>query len=259
MPKLKTERIIVHYERSKWNQDTKTIALDFKIDINVAQDGSFTCTLPQDVASLLESSNIPLFTNGRRDGRKGFFEAATLEALMKKVKECCQEYATKTLTDEVLIIRYVIETGCSYVKNSEGEYFPNGRFVTNEEFQRSGFLNGTLLSYAATPAPFGMRIWTQVCWKRSYGYKSGVTKVEYEHVNKWDEPGEDQIHWLAGIVANSRPAGKEQEIICTQESAAFFVSIYKFIFKMNEAIKSFAENPETIQEFIESKKQLLLA
>lgn len=257
MGKLKTERIII---RDPHGRNSGEPMLDFKVDINVSQGGEFTCTLPEDVVEKLTQALIEVKTNGRRNSRKGFFAASTMPELLKQVTDICEEYTSRELLSEELIIRYIIETACSYVKDNES-FYPNGRYVSREKWTNGErkFSDGTLYTSAASPEPFGMRLWTSVCHKRVYLYKSGKTKEEYENYNAdvYGQDKEDPIIWLSNVVSIRPPKGNVQEIPCTVESADFFVNIYKVVFKINEGIKQFATDAFMITKFIEQKQKLL--
>lgn len=260
MGKFKTERIIIKYNGVNSSKET---VLDFKIDIHITQDGSFTCTLPEDIVYKLEQALIDLEKNTRRNARKGYYSAPTLEGLIAQIVKTCEEYVSKEMISEKLIIRYVIETACAYVKDEHNNFFPNGMFLSQEykdEIGNNGWIDGTLSIHAADPHPFGLRMWTQVCYKREYKYKSGEIKQEFEVL--WTPSldrcsGNENIHWLSNIVSIKPPHGSIQEIDCTEDTALFFVNIYKGIFKINEGIKAFASDQNMIMLFIGQKQKLL--
>lgn len=254
MAKLKTERIII-------KDDTNETALDFNIDINVAQDGEFTTTIPKSIVEKLKEANIDLGTNGRRNGREGFFSERTLSELVAHVKKTCTDLVKRELVSESVVIQYIIQTTCSYMIE-KGQFIPNGswpfRKSSNDHYT---WLHGTVDNNAASPEPFGLLVWTDVMFKRKYRYGSGVEKTIYEpvHGSNIDEKTQPHLLWLQGIVAISKPESSRrnhEEIEYTEEVAEFFCNIYKSIFALNEKIKHMVK-PEAILKLIENKQKLL--
>lgn len=252
MAKLKTEEIFIREDGDHGNEN---LALRFKIDINVAMDGSFTTTIPEDIAKTLIDAGIDLSTNHRRNGRMGFFEAGSLRELIAAVTEKAKNYVSRKLIEEKIIIQYVVQTTCSYMKEN-GQFIPNGgmRKARDDNYK---WLGGTVESTVQYPAAYGFNIWTNPCYKRTFQYASGKTKVFYERLERGmdDKP---MLEWLNGIVAGEQPrqTRDKSEIDYTEDTAEFFVNMYKAIFAINEKVKGMV-TPEAIKKLVDNKQKLL--
>lgn len=249
MAKLKTERIII--EDRKYREKL----LDFKIDINVGQSGTFMTTLPSEVAEKFQEHGIALGSNGRSNGRPGYFEAISLEALIAAVRKTCDIFTSKTLVSETIVIRYVIETTCSYVKY-EDQLFPNGYLAGRAGHKDLPWQSGTVDTHAQSPRPSGFRIWTEVCYRREYSFIGRDNKIDYDHIS-WnsnlDEKERPNLWWLSNVVAIARPEGAIREIEATEDVAEFFVNMHKTIFMIAERVRGFI-TPEGIKALIANKK-----
>lgn len=257
MAKLKTERIIIK------DEDGEKF-LDFKVDVNVDQDGCFTTTFPKEVAERFIELGIDLRTNGRSNGRPGYFVGKTLDDLIKSVRVACEAFTSRTLVSEVLLIRYIIETVSSYVRIGN-ELYPNGGMAQRQSGVEYGtgecyWRSGTIEAHAQTPLPFGFRIWTEICWKREYSYNGRPNKIEYDEIHAFgssndflDKPETPNLYWLSSVVSIKPPKGDMQEIEAKEDVAEFFVNLYKTIFMITERVNEFV-TPEGIKALIANKK-----
>ncbi len=256
MAKLKSERIVVRERDDNGHELYKNIALDFKIDINVAKDGSFTTTLPEDVVVKLIDAGIGVSTNGRSNGKKGFFEAGTLPDLMKAVRSVAEEFVSKEIVSEKIIIKYIIETVCRYGKKGD-EYAPYSSYYGEGKGYEEK--TGSMDIYSQQPGTFGFRVWTQCLNEKIYSYKSGQQRVFYDTVSGSHDVDEDKrpmLHYLSSIYCQKQAKGEVRQIDYTESTAEFFVNLYKAIFKINDRVKDFT-TPEAIQKIIDSKQLLL--
>ena len=254
MAKLKTERIIIYSTDERGYDDRSNgPALDFKIDINVAQGGEFTTTFPEDIATKLQDAGVNLRTNGRRDGRKGFFEAKTLDDLLSSVHTTAKEFVSRTLINEEIVIRYGIQTACRYATDGK-DFIPHRGFGgASDEFKER---EGTKKIHAMNRASFGFNIYTDIVTKRVYRYASGKEKTFYVPVQESTiDDDKPNLKFLSAIYCQEK-LGDIMEIGYTEEVAEFFVSIYKVIYKINERVKDFV-SPEAIMKLIENKTKLL--
>jgi hypothetical protein len=250
MAKLKTERIII--EDREFGKEK---LLDFKIDINVGQSGTFMTTLPEEVAAKFKEHGLSLSTNGRSNGRPGYFEASSLERLIKEVRDTCNVFVSKTLVSETIIIRYIIETACSYMRH-EDKFYPNGYVAGRDGQKELKWKSGTIGTHAQSPRPSGFRLWTEVCYRREYSFIGRANKIDFDHIS-WNsdlsEKERPNLWWLSNVVSISQPEGKVMEIEATEDVAEFFVNMHKSIFMIAERVREFV-TPEGIKALIANKK-----
>lgn len=239
MAKVKTERIVmdgaVHHE------------LDFKIDINVDADGCFTATLPEHIAAEFKERNVTMKSNGRRNGRPGFYSDKTCEGIIKQIQNDCKEYVSRKLIAESVVIHYIIRTTCSYLMDDNNDVVPNGgwlggKYATKPEYR---WRNGTINSDAANPEPYSISLFVEPAIKRVYQYKSGKKKTEFDRIRDFEVgniiTGEtkmgENLYWLSEIVSQKEPDDQGiEEIEYTEPIAFFFVNFVKTICKLNEKL-----------------------
>lgn len=253
MPKFKTERITL--DGSERNE------LDFKIDVNITEGGMFTTTLPEKIMLLFKDAGISLHTNGRRNGKQGYYQEATYKDLIEAVKHDCKDYVSREMISQKMVIQYVIETSCAYLINKKGEIVPNGNWIEDGDYGKTEELSwreGTLSQNASSPHPYGVRIYCEPVWKRTYRYRSLKERIEYDRIRDtdFDRKKCPNLFWLIGLCSMRPPHGKMQEIEYTEQAAFFFVNFVKTICKLNEMLKQFVE-PEMLQELIDRKFVLL--
>lgn len=249
MPKYKTERIILDGSIKK--------ELDFKVDVYIDQDGFFTATLPVEITDLFKERGIKLTSNGRRNGRLGFYSSATYFKLISDIEFSCKEYVSRELVRESIVIRYVIETTCTYLIDDEKQIVPNGHWVKGYGDEGKNWREGTESQHAASPHPFGVRIYAKPFYKKEYRYKSGTEKTEYKNLYE-DDCLESQPHlkWIAGVCSVREPKGEVREIEYTEKTAYFFETFYKTLCSLNEKLKDFVD-PESLMELIDKKFPML--
>lgn len=248
MAKLKAVKI------GSGDRDNKLI---FKIDININSEGQFTTTLPQDIAEIFSGANISLERN--RLGNKGFFESSTYDGLLLKIKNVTDEYHSRELIDNELLIKYAIQTMASYCINDKGEVVPNGK---NEWTNLGGnyeWRSGTVSSNATNPTPFGFLIYAKPFYKKTYKYKSGIEKIEYEelHFNSEKQENKPYLYWLSEVCSSRPPSSAQlQEIEYTEARAKFFVDMIKSVCALNEKIIDHLD-PESIKLIVETGRKLI--
>lgn len=256
MGKIKTEKF---YMGGSEPMDQR---INFKMDINVNQEGLFTCTLPEDVATKLMDAGIELSIN-RRGDRPGYIETKSMEELKERVQDLFNEYYSKELISETIVIKYQLETCGGYQINKAGEFCPNGQYQwTNGE--ECGWEEGTIKTHGSNHSPFGFTVYTRPMIKRVYRYKSGMEKEFNENLYHIDDTKKNiekgygkNLRWLSCIVGNEENRdGTMQEIEYTEEIAGVFVGFYITIFKINEKIREWT-TPDKIQELAKSGIKIL--
>lgn len=256
MPKLKTARMIIRPQDQDGREMYKEPpALDFNLDIYVSQGGDFTATLPEDVAELIMKSGIELRTNGIRGGRKGFFTGGTFNELMMKINGVMKQFVSKTLISEMIIIKYNVQSLCRYA--TDGKDFTPYVTYSNTSKKNEVFFKdkkGTEEIHATNPGMYGFSVYTKPVWRRIYRYANGLEKTFYEGVYEVGDHQEN-LRYLLNIHCQ-KEVGPLKEIPYTEETAAFFVNIYKAIFKINEMVVD-KVSPEAIGEIVANNQKLL--
>lgn len=251
MAKIGIERIIVHEDSTVSRDNRETV--DFKYSIDVSTKGVFSTMLPEHIVNAFKEANIPIHKN--RLNKEGYLSDITLDALKKQVLQLCQEFLSRELIRETLIIKYGIRTTAAYCLDENEGIVPNGRWVKNGEYQ---WKQGTENQNASSPHPFGLMVYAKPFKKMTYKYKSGNEKDELTPCNENSDDSENRpnLHWLSAICSMSHTGLSIQEIIYTEEVAAVFVNMIKSICAVNERVKDFI-SPEQILLVAQSNQKLL--
>lgn len=253
MPKVKTESFSFDGSISK--------ELQFKTDIFVDKEGTFSTTLPKDIVELFKEANIDLSTN--RMGNAGYLSDTKYDGLIKQISDIGKEYLSRTLTSEKIVLSYIIQTACSYCIDDNKNIVPNGAYI--KDFVK-GWKGGTLETNATNHHAYGLQVYIRPCVRKDYLYKSGKTKIEYETISKAFNYSDDvfkdkpNLKWLNCLIGMDIPSGnynsETKEIEYTEATAGFFVNMITSICMMNERIKDFLE-PEAILKIANSGFKLL--
>lgn len=251
---FKTLKIV---ERSKIDSDD---VLMFDLKININQEGLFTAYLPEDIVKLFDDAGVDLDWNPARRTRSGFFSSQTMQGLLSDVQERTAEYFSREMIEDKIVIRYDIQTTCSYCLSVDGAIVPNGRpeWVLSDSYD---WLQGTVEQNSNKRHPYGILIYAIPAKRRTYKYKSGKEKTEYEelYTNSMDKDQEGFLYHLASFVSMKPPGGwhsKLKEIDYTEDAAKFFVNLLTNICRLNERIKDMLD-PKSLMKLIESGQKLL--
>ena len=241
MGQLKTERV-------------KEQELDFTYKVYVNKEGQFSTTLPLNIVEIFQEAGIELRSN-HRTGKSGFFVSDTYEGLKNSIKDIIREYYSKELIESKIMIRYIIQTTCSYCLDVDGNIVPNGQAYWTKT-PICNWKGGTIEQHAAYPRPYGFGVYARPYRKETNKYKSGKIKSEYHPIGKETKKG-TYLYWLNSFCAISFPRGEDlKEIDYTEETAQFFVDLLTSICQLNEKIKEFL-SPDKLIKVIENKQKLL--
>jgi hypothetical protein len=257
MSKLRTEQITIDQKEGG--------KLQFKYDIYVNKDGTFTTTLPIDIAKLFQDAGVDLSNN--QLGNKGYFSDKTCDGLAQKVKEVCLTYMSREMISEKIVIKYVIQTQCSYAFDKEGNVAPNPGIEWTDmrypEDTRNKWHYGTVDIDATHNSPFGFQIYVEPFVRRDYQYRSGKVKIEYAKLHEDSEISKKAqengyfLRWLDAVPCIEPPRYADiKELDYSENVAEFFVNMIKSICLMNERIKDFLE-PDSIKMIAEQKMKFL--
>lgn len=257
MPKLKDLHILVTNENDK---------IDFTTPVSVTKDGIFTTTLPNHAYNELGTYGLAMRKN--RIGNPGYFEAKTLEALEKELTDFAKECISRELVENILVIKYEINTQCYYIKDEDGETVPNGRWCKNHKAFDEGkaiWKEGNAVPPGRTCTP-SFSAFARVYHKKTYQYQSGKKVINYERYDpayngRTTNPN-DWINGLCNIGAHKETGlfgqslkdedlARMPEVEATEENGRFFVTIFKMLFKMNELFSEFNQ-PGAVELFLKN-------
>lgn len=242
MAVVKTEKISI--------EDIK-----FSLKVSVNADGIFTTTIPKEICDLLVDVGMGDNLKYNRSGNLGFFYSDTYKGLIDEIEGMLREYLSREIIEDKIVIKYVIQTTCSYCLDVDGNIVPNGHreWTKTDDYH---WKQGTISQHATSPHPYGFQIYAVPYQKVTSKYKSGKTISEYHWLDCRDRD-ETFLHWLGSFCAMAPPRGEEEkEIDYTEETAKFFVDLLLSVCQLNEKIKEFLE-PDKLICIIESKQKLL--
>jgi len=262
MPKVGKETITVR------DAEDRDIYIQVEITINVNADGCFTTLLSESDVNTIESFNIEMYTDGRRNSRKGYFSNITKHGLVEEVREVLKQCMAKKLIEEKIIIRYSFQTVASFgfTVENEGkrEIIPNmGWHEDGPPDMNLHWQKGTEDTHACNRHAVGVQMYVKPFQVRTYEFLNGKTTIEYYEMGPFggslvkDKDSQYYLHWLEQICSTEPPkGGKIKEIDYTEDRAKFFVEMFKAICKLAHNIANFQE-PETLLKLIETGKYLM--
>lgn len=244
------------------DQKDRDYYIEIEFTINVNSDGYFTTTLKEDDVSKILSYGIVLYSNGRLNSRKGFFQNKTKEGLLIEIREVLEKCMSKTLIYEKIIIRYSFCTVASFGFTLDNKIVPNmGWSLDGALNQDLYWQNGTFQTHSSNPYPVGIQMYVKPFYKRVYKFADGKQKIEYIELNPFGGyiAKKDQYYlaWLENICSTVPPQnGQIKEIDYSEDRAKFFVEMYKSICQLAHTIAKFTEPAEMIK-LIEKGKFLM--
>lgn len=209
----------------------KSENLSFQYDVNIDKEGNFATTIPGEVVEKLKEVGIELKTNRLRN--EGYFYSDTLDGLEKVVKAECDNYSKKELVEKRIILRYSLDTSCSYCRTKDGTLVPNGSYARKLDGDYTNTF-GTDETNERHSKPFGFSCYVKPFIVTVWKFPDGRIQNVYEHLR--DEDSQDEIiRWLVGLASMSIAFDtKYKEIDYTPELGLFFKNIILYIFRMNE-------------------------
>lgn len=232
----------------------------FKLKVSVSTEGVFGCTLPPDVAQIFLDHKIDIGENRLKN--PGYFFDDTLEGIKKKINGKIKELCSEKEISQEKVIRYGIETNCSYAFGKDGDFLPN---ASERDDGGSDLHQGTIRNDACAPGPYGFLVYAEPSIKITYQYCNGKSRIAYKNLLDHPLHGKSNAEaarsdpglWLylmpsiapSGGWASSAGSVKVKEIPYTHEAAMFFKKLMISIFAMNEQIKDFLE-PDQIHKLI---------
>lgn len=228
-------------------------SLSVTVKVNVTKEGLFTTTLSKEDVDKIHYYGIKLPVN--KLGNEGYFNSTSLSDLKSQIKEILRKCLSYRIVEEVPVIKYQLETTCTFSYDKNGDIVPNTAKEWTGGDENGEWREGTYLLNALNTGPFGFSIYAKPFLKRVIEYGNGETKVEYDRLNT--EKG-TYTHWLNCVTCMSYNRYKPvMEVECNECTSKLFVDMIKSICNISERVKSFI-NPEQIKAIAESNKPLLL-
>jgi len=235
-------------------QHFKSENLNFKYDVNVDKEGTFSTTIPQVVVAEMVKVGIKLGMN--RLNNEGYFTARSLDELKREVETVAKQFSEKELVEEKIVVKYAIDTFCHYCKGKKGLY-PNGGLQQDVEGYDSGYnwLDGTKKHDGG---PYGFEfaflIWKVKIWK----FPNGEIKREYDRLEEPEAKKDETLWWLHSVVRMGFDfQSSTQEIDYTPEIGLFFKNLVLHIWNINENICEFFGEKVDLSKIELSKLKLL--
>lgn len=189
---------------------------------------------------------------GEDSGRERNIALSDLESQIREVLKRCLSYK---IVEEVPVIKYQLETNCTFSYDKNGNIVPNPSKEWTGGDENGKWRDGTSRLDALNTQPFGFSVYAKPFLKRVIEYGNGETKVEYGRLNT--EKG-TYAHWLNCVTSISYNRYKQvMEVECNECTSKLFVDIIKSICKISEQVKGFI-NPEQIKAIAESNEPILL-
>lgn len=235
--------------------------------VSVTKEGIFTTTLPEEAVNKLLDYGVTFRAN--RVGRKGFFSAKTLDELREEIAAVMGEALSRELVQEETVIKYQIKTAGSCYLDDDGEILPNGGWAKNKNYDtttKGHWAKFTEYSDAMHLQQAKIQVWVGVYDRKRYRFKSGkeiddLTRRRCETYRKQKE--RTNLNWLCDQVCMAAEGtyrgdvSRLQEVPATEENAAIFVKILKFIYMANQLFTELSHQ-ENLLAFIEANRPLAL-
>lgn len=186
---------------------------------------------------------------------KSNFNSIALSDLESQIREVLKRCLSYKIVEEVPVIKYQLETNCTFSYDKNGNIVPNPSKEWTGGDENGKWRDGTSRLDALNTQPFGFSVYAKPFLKRVIEYGNGETKVEYGRLNT--EKG-TYAHWLNCVTSISYNRHKQvMEVECNECTSKLFVDMIKSICNISEQVKSFV-NPEQIKAIAESNEPILL-
>lgn len=229
-----------------------TDKITFSFDVNITNDGMFTTTLPAEVVNKLEAAGIQLNRNQLKNS--GYYHSDTMIGLCKAIRKDVDKYSERHVVSEEIVLRYQIETRCTYCKTKEGQIVPDGGWQQKIDGDHK-WLGGTREMHATSRETYGLDVYVEPQFKTVYSFPDGSTHTDYRNLTEEEEGEGTTLHWLASVRAMKELWGRDiKDIKYTEEAGEFFKSLILFIIRINEKLQDVFGEKIDVSKAIESKK-----
>lgn len=150
-------------------------SLSVTVKVNVTKEGVFTTTLSKEDVDKIHSYGIKLPTN--RLGNEGYFNSIALSDLESQIREVLKRCLSYKIVEEVPVIKYQLETNCTFSYDKNGNIVPNPSKEWTGGDENGEWRDGTSRLDALNAQPFGFSVYAKPFLKRVIEYGNGVTKI----------------------------------------------------------------------------------
>lgn len=253
MPKFKTVNFCFVDQEENHHSDK----FEFSAKICINAKGMFYVNLPTFVVESFRSVGIDtgqktkLNRQSAQTETEGYFESDTFDGLLAEINALGQDYVSKEIVSQRLMIEYAVETDCHYAVENGG-VFPNGYYIKNKE-AGNYWRSGTLRELTSGSTVYGFQIYARPFLEVVYRYRSGKSFTKKLFSSSFLEEIGENGKWLADVVRQMSPRqGTLHEIEYTEGIAGFFRSLFESLFQLNERLAE-GLTPERIKLLADSR------
>lgn len=203
--------------------------IQFSYDVNVSNSGTFYTYLPQGAVDKLTSYGLTLPAGVK--GKRGYFDATTMDGLEDNIKRFIQEAVSRELVKTIDIIEYQFSIGALYCKNTsdanDTHLYPNGSGLHDKYLWQQGTVDSKDNSLTVYARPRTHMI---------YRYASGKEVIENYPIDPTDYPPDSAVNFLNSLISNPNLYQPMKTLPCTEANANFLKSAILAIWNINEAL-----------------------
>ena len=155
-------------------------SLSVTAKVNVTKEGVFTTTLSKEDVDKIHSYGIKLPTN--RLCNEGYFNSIALSDLESQIREVLKRCLSYKIVEEVPVIKYQLETNCTFSYDKNGNIVPNPSKEWTGGDENGEWRDGTSRLDALNAQPFGFSVYAKPFLKRVIEYGNGETKSRIQQV-----------------------------------------------------------------------------
>ena len=134
-------------------------SLSVTVKVNITQKGVLTTTLSKEDVDKIRSYGIKLPTN--RLGNEGYFNSTSFSDLVSQIRKVLKRCLSYKIVEEVPVIKYQLETLCSFAYDKNGNIVPNPSVEWTGNYENGEWRDGTSRLDALNAEPFGFSIYAK--------------------------------------------------------------------------------------------------
>lgn len=116
-------------------------SLSVTVKVNITQKGVLTTTLSKEDVDKIRSYGIKLPTN--RLGNEGYFNSTSFSDLVSQIRKVLKRCLSYKIVEEVPVIKYQLETLCSFAYDKNGNIVPNPSVEWTGNYENGEWRDGT--------------------------------------------------------------------------------------------------------------------
>ena len=134
-------------------------SLSVTVKVNITKKGVVTTTLSKEDVDKIRSYGIKLPTN--RLGNEGYFNSTSFSDLVSQIRKVLKRCLSYKIVEEVPVIKYQLETLCSFAYDKNGNIVPNPSVEWTGNYENGEWRDGTSRLDALNAEPFGFSIYAK--------------------------------------------------------------------------------------------------